>query len=100
MAAKPKSKPKATRTGQVRPCLPSKKQLDLGLAPSSTPHELLLINEVTARARLSDTTLWRLEKAGRFPKRLKIGFKRVAWRAAEIDAWIAGTWIPPQAQAA
>jgi prophage regulatory protein len=57
---------------------------------SSGPNELLLLNEVTARTRLSDTTLWRLEKADRFPKRIKIGFKRVAWRKAEIDTWIAG----------
>jgi prophage regulatory protein len=61
---------------------------------------LLLIDEGTDRARLSDTTLWRLEKAGRFPKRVKIGFKRVAWRAAEINAWVAGTWVAPEAQAA
>ncbi len=70
------------------------------VAASPSPHELLLIDEVTNRARLSDTTLWRLEKVGRFPKRVKIGFKRVAWRATEIDAWVAGTWVAPQAQAA
>ena len=55
---------------------------------------------MTDRARLSDTTLWRLEKVGRFPKRVKIGFKRVAWRAAEIDAWVSGTWSAAQAHAA
>lgn len=32
-------------------------------------HELLLLNEVTARARISGTTVWRLEKAGKFPQR-------------------------------
>jgi prophage regulatory protein len=51
---------------------------------------LLLEHEVVERVRLSRCTIWRLEKVGRFPKRVKIGFKRVAWRAAEIDAWIAG----------
>jgi prophage regulatory protein len=64
------------------------------------PKELLLRSEVTTRARLSNTTLWRLEKAGRFPNRVKIGFKRVAWRATEIDAWIAGRWVSPQVEAA
>lgn len=63
-------------------------------APTSQPHELLLMPEVTERVRLSDTTLWRLEKVGRFPKRVKIGFKRVAWRTVEIEAWIAGRWVP------
>src|SRR5207249_3169422 len=69
-------------------------------ARASAVKELLLLSEVCERTRLSDTTLWRLEKASRFPARVKIGFKRVAWRAAEIDAWIAGTWSPPAARAA
>lgn len=74
---------KATRTEHA---LRDAKQLPI--APSA-PHELLLLPEVTARTRISDTTLWRLEKVGRFPKRLKIGFKRVAWSARDVDAWIA-----------
>ena len=57
--------------------------------PSKAP-ELLLEGEVVARTRLSRCTIWRLEKKNRFPKRRKIGFKRVAWRTSEIDAWIAG----------
>lgn len=31
----------------------------------------------------------RLEKAGRFPKRIQLGACRVAWRYAEILEWIA-----------
>jgi len=30
----------------------------------------------------------RLEKAGRFPKRVKLGPGRVAWVLSEIEAWI------------
>jgi prophage regulatory protein len=82
MAAKQNSK--ATRAN--RRGLRDTKQPGLPLTPAK---ELLLLDEVTARVRLSDTTLWRLEKVHRFPKRVKIGFKRVAWRAGEIDAWIA-----------
>ena len=51
--------------------------------------QLLLLREVLLRTRLSSTTIWRLEKSGRFPKRLKIGVKRVAWRSADVDAWLA-----------
>jgi prophage regulatory protein len=29
----------------------------------------------------------RLEKAGKFPKRVKLGENSVAWVEAEIDAW-------------
>jgi prophage regulatory protein len=30
----------------------------------------------------------RLEKAGRFPRRMPLGANRVAWFADEIEAWI------------
>ena len=30
----------------------------------------------------------RLEKAGRFPKRIKLGANRVGWLESEIDQWI------------
>ena len=31
----------------------------------------------------------RLEKAGKFPKRLKLGARRVGWLLSEIEGWIA-----------
>ncbi len=31
----------------------------------------------------------RLEKAGKFPKRIRLGQNRVAWLWLEIEAWIA-----------
>lgn len=31
----------------------------------------------------------RLEAAGEFPKRIKLGRNRVAWVLAEVDSWIA-----------
>ncbi|HVY20675.1 MAG TPA: AlpA family phage regulatory protein [Bauldia sp.] len=30
----------------------------------------------------------RLENAGRFPKRIKLGMNRVAWLLTEVEAWI------------
>ncbi len=83
--AKQKSRTARAKRGGAR----GAKQAVLPLT-SAGPKELLLLREVVALTRLSDTTLWRLEKAGRFPKRVKIGFKRIAWRAADVDAWIAG----------
>ena len=35
----------------------------------------------------SRPTIDRLEKAGKFPKRVKLGDKRVAWIDTEIDAY-------------
>ena len=30
----------------------------------------------------------RLEKAGRFPKRIRLGQNRVAWLLSEVEAWV------------
>jgi prophage regulatory protein len=38
---------------------------------------------------VSPTTLWRWVKAGKFPKPRKLGENVVAWRAADIAAWLA-----------
>ena len=36
----------------------------------------------------SDMHIWRLEKAGRFPKRIRIGKNRVGWSFQELQEWI------------
>ena len=38
---------------------------------------------------LSDTTIWRLERRGRFPRRIALSAKRVAWSKAEVHHWLA-----------
>jgi prophage regulatory protein len=37
---------------------------------------------------LSDSQLRRLEKAGKFPKRVWLGPGRVGWIGSEVNAWI------------
>ena len=37
---------------------------------------------------LSKTTIWRLEKEGAFPKRVKLGPQAVGWRESEVLKWI------------
>lgn len=36
----------------------------------------------------SDMHIYRLERAGKFPKRIRLGANRVGWLEHEIDAWI------------
>ena len=36
----------------------------------------------------SDSQIYRMEKAGRFPKRIRIGPGRVAWSYADVSEWI------------
>lgn len=38
---------------------------------------------------VSHMTLWRWERKGFFPKRIRIGPRTIAWRADEIEAWLA-----------
>jgi len=49
---------------------------------------LLRFPEVQERVGLSRTHIWRLERTGEFPQRVKLGPRCVAWRASEIEAWI------------
>jgi len=42
--------------------------------------------DITTHSR---TTIWRLEKEGKFPKRRQIGNHAVGWIESEVLAWIA-----------
>ena len=50
--------------------------------------KFLRLPEVKSLVTYSSPQIWRLEKANKFPKRVKIGANRVAWIASEIDSWI------------
>ena len=50
---------------------------------------LIDADELRELIPLSKMQFWRMEKAGRFPRRIKIGQRRVAWRLIEIRQWIA-----------
>lgn len=41
---------------------------------------------------LANSTSWKLEKDGKFPKRIKIGATAVGYRLSEVQAWIKGEW--------
>ena len=44
--------------------------------------------EVLAKVALSDASVWRLEKQGRFPRRVKLGPQSVGWFESEVDEWM------------
>lgn len=61
-------------------------------SPTTKPRpEVRLIRkqQLLKKVQLSDPTVWRMEREGRFPKRLQIGANSVAWIEAEVDEWIA-----------
>ena len=54
------------------------------------PDRLIARHELREIVPLSDVHILRLERAGKFPGRLKLGPNRVGWLLSEITAWIAG----------
>lgn len=44
--------------------------------------------ELRLMVPFSPQHIYRLEKAGKFPKRIKIGTRRVGWRLADVVGWI------------
>ena len=49
---------------------------------------IVRIEEVCRLVGLSRSTIWREEKAGRFPKRIKISRQAVGWRLKDIQDWL------------
>jgi prophage regulatory protein len=41
-----------------------------------------------ATGGLGRTTIWRLERAGKFPQRRQVVGTRVAWMESEVLAWV------------
>ena len=56
---------------------------------SHSPTRLLRKPAVIDRVALSDTTIWRLERAGKFPRSIRISPGAIAWKESDIEAWIA-----------
>ncbi len=49
---------------------------------------ILRTPDVMKATGLSRTTLWRLERSGRFPERVRLGPNSVGWVESEVLAWI------------
>tara|TARA_B100001971_G_C17913625_1_gene394130 strand:- start:91 stop:264 length:174 start_codon:yes stop_codon:yes gene_type:complete len=48
----------------------------------------LSIKDVRARVPYSSVQIWRKERAGEFPGRVRLGANRVGWVEAEVEAWL------------
>jgi prophage regulatory protein len=44
--------------------------------------------ELHKKVGLSDPTIYREEKAGRFPARIRLGGNSVGWLESEVNEWI------------
>jgi len=55
--------------------------------------ELLNLNQVCGRLKLSRRSVYRLKDAGRMPQPLRLG-RALRWRADELDQWVANGCKP------
>ncbi|MFL5288034.1 MAG: helix-turn-helix transcriptional regulator [Rhodopila sp.] len=49
---------------------------------------LLRADEVQDLVPFSRQHIYRLEKAGEFPRRIHLGARRVAWKLSDVVAWL------------
>jgi prophage regulatory protein len=59
------------------------------IAATPEPDAIIREPECAALTGLSRSTRWRLERAGQFPRRVRISPSCIGWRRSEIQAWIA-----------
>ena len=50
--------------------------------------DLWKLPTVIAKTTLSEPTIYRLMKQGRFPKPIKIGQRAVAWKSSDVETFI------------
>ena len=56
-----------------------------------TPLEkFIMLPQVQKIVPYSASHIWRLERAGEFPQRVRLGGNRVAWLQSEVNAWVQG----------
>ena len=63
------------------------------------PERSLRLPEVQQLVPYSKMHIDRLEKAGEFPRRIKLGAGRVVWKQSEILAWVESKRAEPEAAA-
>ena len=56
---------------------------------STTLPRIVTKKELRLIVPYSPQHVLRLEKLGKFPRRIKIGERRVGWRLSEIENWLA-----------
>ena len=61
---------------------------------------VMRLNEVKRITGLSRTTIWELERAGRFPKHVQLTAKAIGWLESQIDGWMETLAAPPPTEPA
>ena len=56
----------------------------------TTAEKLLMLSQVREIVPYSASHIWRLERSGQFPRRVRLGGNRVAWLQSEVNSWVDG----------
>ncbi len=57
--------------------------------PNQAFERIIRPKEIKAITGLSNTTIWRMEKAGTFPKRVRLSAGEVGWLNSAVATWMA-----------
>jgi prophage regulatory protein len=50
--------------------------------------QVLRPKEVIKEYGLSRTTIWRKEREGTFPKKVRLGARAIGWLKSDLDVWL------------
>ena len=56
--------------------------------PATDNDRIVSAKERRSLIPYSDMHVWRLEQAGKFPRRIRLGANRVGWSLHELQDWI------------
>lgn len=58
--------------------------------PAALSHlQFLTMKDISPLTTYTPQHIYRLERSGQFPRRVRIGPNRVAWKLSEIEKWLA-----------
>lgn len=58
------------------------------MAQEKNTYRIIRKPELLKKVGLSYPTIWRKEKAGKFPKKVTLGENSCGWIESEVDEWI------------
>ena len=55
---------------------------------NATAKKFIVLPQVQEIIPYSASHIWRLERSGQFPRRVRLGGNRVAWLQSEVNSWV------------
>ena len=58
------------------------------MSNNTSVEKFLMLPQVQEIVPDSASHIWRLERSGKFPQRVRLGGNRVAWLQSEVNSWV------------